>query len=134
MQTQFVGIDWATRRARWCAVTPAGAVIDEGWTPADEDGLAILVGHLGPDARACLEMMSGRLGPRPADGRWLDGADRRRTQGEGGRVAGCEDRQGSTRGSWPSWPAVTLSHRYTCRRSPTESSRSASGAGCTWFG
>ena len=59
MQTQFVGIDWATRRARWCAVTPAGAVIDEGWTPADEDGLAILVGHLGPDALACLEMMSG---------------------------------------------------------------------------
>jgi len=34
-------------------------VIDEGWTPADEDGLAMLVGHLGPDAVACLEMMSG---------------------------------------------------------------------------
>jgi transposase len=59
MSEQFVGIDWATRRARWCAVTPTGAVIDEGWTPADEDGLAILVGHLGPDAVACLEMMSG---------------------------------------------------------------------------
>ena len=44
---QFVGIDWATRRARWCAVTPAGAVIDEGWTPADEDGLARLVGAPG---------------------------------------------------------------------------------------
>jgi len=34
-------------------------VIDEGWTPADEDGLATLVAHLGPDALACLEMMSG---------------------------------------------------------------------------
>ena len=54
---QFVGIDWATRRARWCAVTPAGAVIDEGWTPADEDGLARLVRHLGPEALACMEMM-----------------------------------------------------------------------------
>jgi transposase len=59
MSEQFVGIDWATRRARWHAVTPSGALIDEGWTPADEDGLAMLVGHLGPDAVACLEMMSG---------------------------------------------------------------------------
>jgi len=56
---QFVGIDWATRRARWCAVTPAGLVIDEGWIPADEDGLALLVGRLGPAALACIEMMSG---------------------------------------------------------------------------
>jgi transposase len=59
MQTQFVGIDWATRRARWCALTPAGAVVDEGWSPADEDGLAGLVGRLGPEVVACLEMMSG---------------------------------------------------------------------------
>jgi transposase len=56
---QFVGIDWATRRARWCAVTPAGAVIDEDWAPADEDGLAMLVARLGPQALACVEMMSG---------------------------------------------------------------------------
>src|SRR3954463_11441105 len=40
-------------------MSPAGAVIDEGWTPADEDGLARLVGHLGPEALACMEMMSG---------------------------------------------------------------------------
>jgi transposase len=59
MSEQFVGIDWATRRARWCAVTRAGAVIEEDWTPADEGGLAILVGRVGPDAVACLEMMSG---------------------------------------------------------------------------
>jgi transposase len=56
---QFVGIDWATRRARWCALAPVGAIIDEGWTPADEDGLARLVGPLGPEAVACMEMMSG---------------------------------------------------------------------------
>jgi transposase len=34
-------------------------VIDEGWIPADEDGLAMLVARLGPDALACIEMMSG---------------------------------------------------------------------------
>jgi transposase len=56
---QYVGIDWATRRARWCAVAPAGTVIDEGWTPADTGGLAILVARLGSEAVACLEMMSG---------------------------------------------------------------------------
>src|SRR4051794_10705355 len=56
---QFVGIDWATRRGRWCAVTPAGAVIEEGWAPADEDGLAGLVMRVGPEAMACVEMMSG---------------------------------------------------------------------------
>ncbi len=56
---QFVGIDWATRRARWCAVTSAGAVIDADWAAADEDGLAMLVARLGPEALACIEMMSG---------------------------------------------------------------------------
>jgi transposase len=59
MSEQFVGIDWATRRARFCAVTASGVVIDEGWVPADEDGLAMLVAGLGPQALACLEMMSG---------------------------------------------------------------------------
>ena len=34
-------------------------MIHEGWTPADEDGLASLVVRLGPDAIACVEMMSG---------------------------------------------------------------------------
>jgi transposase len=56
---QFVGIDWATRRARWCAVTAAGVVIDEDWAPADEDGLGMLVARVGPEALACIEMMSG---------------------------------------------------------------------------
>src|SRR4051794_17917266 len=56
---QFVGTDWATRRARWCAVTPAGAPSTSRWAPADEDSLAGLVIRLGPEASACLEMMSG---------------------------------------------------------------------------
>ena len=29
MSEQFVGIDWVTRRARWHAIKPTGAVIDE---------------------------------------------------------------------------------------------------------
>src|SRR4051812_21603263 len=56
---QYVGIDWTTRRARWCPVTPAGSVIDEDWTPAEALGLASLAARLGPEATACVEMMSG---------------------------------------------------------------------------
>src|SRR4051794_41810139 len=57
---QFVGLDWATRRARWCAVTPAGAVIDEGWIAAAEGGLAMLVARLGGGGVVgCLGVMGG---------------------------------------------------------------------------
>src|SRR4051794_40578982 len=87
---QFVGIDWATRRARWCAVTPAGAVIDEGWTPADEDGLARLVGHLGPEALACMEMMSGAAWVREqlqAGGWTVQIADARKAKAVGSLAA-----------------------------------------------
>jgi transposase len=56
---QYVGIDWAYRRAAWCARERAGAIVREGFVPADEDGLARLVLELGPEVRACLEMMSG---------------------------------------------------------------------------
>jgi hypothetical protein len=38
---------------------PDGAVVDEDWAPADEDGLARLVARLGPDVTASVEMMSG---------------------------------------------------------------------------
>ena len=87
---QFVGIDWATRRARWCAVTPAGAVIDEGWTPADEDGLARLVGHLGSEALACMEMMSGAAWVRDrlrAGGWTVQIADARKAKAVGSLAA-----------------------------------------------
>jgi hypothetical protein len=56
---QYVGLDWAYRRARWCAKASNGAVLAEDWAPADEDGLARLVARLGPDVTACVEMMSG---------------------------------------------------------------------------
>ena len=40
---QYVGIDWAYRRAAWCAKARSGEIVAEGVTPADEDGLARLV-------------------------------------------------------------------------------------------
>jgi transposase len=58
---QYVGIDWAYRRAAWCAKDAGGTVLGEGLVPADEDGLARLVLELGTDVRGCLEMMSGAV-------------------------------------------------------------------------
>src|SRR5215211_4043774 len=58
---QYVGIDWAYRRAAWCALGEGGAIGGEGVVPADEDGLARLVLAVGPDVRACVEMMSGAV-------------------------------------------------------------------------
>ena len=46
---QYLGIDWGTRRAAWCALTRAGE-LQEGMISADEDGLARLVARLGPEA------------------------------------------------------------------------------------
>jgi transposase len=57
-QVQYLGIDWGTRKAAWCAVGERGEMV-EGVITADEDGLAKLVHELGPDVRGCVEMMSG---------------------------------------------------------------------------
>jgi transposase len=57
---QYLGIDWGTRRAAWCALTAAGE-LTEGKIPADEEGLTRLVARLGPDVRGCIEMMSGAV-------------------------------------------------------------------------
>jgi transposase len=56
---QYLGIDWGTRRAAWCALDECGDSLGEGFVPADEDGLAKLVVRLGPDVYGCIEMMSG---------------------------------------------------------------------------
>ena len=57
----YVGIDWAYRRAAWCALGEGGAIGGEGVVPADEDGLVKLVVAVGPEVRACVEMMSGAV-------------------------------------------------------------------------
>ena len=59
--TQYVGIDWAYRRAQWCAMSQRGELTEEGALPADEDVLSRLVLRLGTDVRACVEMMSGAV-------------------------------------------------------------------------
>jgi transposase len=58
---QYVGIDWAYRRAAWCAKAGSGEICAEGVVPADVDGLAKLVLALGTDVTACVEMMSGAV-------------------------------------------------------------------------
>jgi transposase len=58
---QYLGIDWAYRRAAWCARSDSGAIVGEGFVPADEDGLVKLVLAAGTDVRACVEMMSGAI-------------------------------------------------------------------------
>jgi hypothetical protein len=35
---QYVGIDWAYRRAAWCAKEADGTIAGEGLVPADEEG------------------------------------------------------------------------------------------------
>jgi transposase len=58
---QYVGIDWAYRRAAWCALGGGGVIVGEGVVSADEDGLARLVLAHGGEVRACVEMMSGAV-------------------------------------------------------------------------
>jgi transposase len=80
---QYVGIDWAYRRAAWCAKQADGTIAAEGLVPADEDGLARLVLELGPEVRACLEMMSGAVWVRDrlACGGWeVEVADARKVK------------------------------------------------------
>jgi Transposase len=118
---QFVGLDWATRRARWCAVTPAGVVIEEGWTPADEDGLAMLVGRLGSDALACMEMMSGAAWVRErlqAGGWTVQIADARKAKAVGSLAAKTDKLDARVLASSR---AVTSCRRCTSRRSLTAS-------------
>ena len=57
---QYLGIDWGTRKAAWCAIDDHGDLV-EGAISADEDGLTKLVHTLGPDVRGCVEMMSGAV-------------------------------------------------------------------------
>jgi transposase len=57
----YVGIDWAYRRAAWCALQVDGGIEGEGMIPADVDGLARLALELGTEVKACVETMSGAV-------------------------------------------------------------------------
>jgi hypothetical protein len=97
---EYLGIDWAYRRAAWCALREGGAIVGEGAVPADEDGLAGLVVQLGPDVRAVVEMMSGAIWVRDtlAAAGW-EVQVARCTQGPRRRAAGVQDRQGRRAGA-----------------------------------
>jgi transposase len=56
---EYVGIDWATRRAAWCALDARGEILGEGVVSADLDGVLRLVGAVGREVTAAIEMMSG---------------------------------------------------------------------------
>jgi hypothetical protein len=58
---EYVGIDWSCRRAAWCALSDAGAIVGEGAVSSDADGLARLVIERGSEVRAVVEMMSGAI-------------------------------------------------------------------------
>ncbi len=81
---EYVGIDWAYRRAAWCAMRKGGQIVGEGFVAADEDGLAKLVLGLGSDVRACVEMMSGAVWVRDrlqSAGWQVEVADARKVKG-----------------------------------------------------
>src|SRR5579859_7636109 len=86
-ELNHVGIDWAYRKAQWCALASGGEIAGEGRIAADWDGLARLVLELGAEVKACLEMLSGALGSGRACRLWLAGRGRGCAQGENGRAA-----------------------------------------------
>jgi transposase len=122
---QYVGIDWAYRRAAWCAKQADGTISGERFVPADEDGLARLVIELGPEVRARLEMMSGAVWVRDrlAGAGWrVEVADARKVK----NVAplACKTDRVDARG-WPSAAGASSYPRSGSRRS--RSGRCASG-------
>src|SRR3954447_12232230 len=138
---QYLGIDWGTRRAAWCALSEGGE-LSEGVIAADEGGLARLVSPLGPDVCGCVEMMSGAVWVRDrlAECGWaIEIADARKVKAIPGgpdrprRPPGA--RRAVSRRAWPpaSCPAP-WSRPSGCRRSRTARSASGCGAARTWSG
>src|SRR5919201_6732970 len=119
---QYVGIDWAYRRAAWCAKQADGTIVAEGFVAAEEDGLARLVLELGPEVRACLEMMSGAV--------WV----RDRLAGAGWKVEVADARKVKSVA-----PQACKTDKVDarvlaelCRRSRSAPCASGLSDGCTW--
>ena len=72
----YVGIDWAYRRAAWCSMNGGGAIKGEGMISADEGGLARLVLECGTEVRGLRRDDQRRgLGKGPERG-WPAGRSR----------------------------------------------------------
>jgi hypothetical protein len=130
---QYLGIDWGTRKAAWCAVDERGELV-EGMIPADVDGLASLVHRLGPDVRGCVEMMSGAVWVREqlrACGWEFQIADARKVKA----IAPLACRPtASTRACSLSWPVGISCPSCGCRHLAIASCGNGCGAALIWCG
>src|SRR4051795_7149604 len=128
---EYLGIDWSYRRAAWCSLSEAGAIVGEGAVPADADGLARLVIGRGTDVRAVVEMMSGAIWVRDelAAAGWRVQIAHARKVRDVAPLA-CKTDKVDAR-CWPSCVAATWS-RSCGRRWRTVSCASGCGGGCTW--
>jgi transposase len=125
---EYVGIDWAYRRAAWCALGEGGAVSGEGVVAADEDGLARLVLELGSEVRACVEMMSGAVWVRDqlaAVGWRVEVAHARKVRDIA--PLACKTDEVDAR------VLAELCRRSGCRRWRSARCASNCGGACTWF-
>ena len=108
---QYLGIDWGTRRAAWCALSPGGE-LTEGTISADEDGL-VAAGRAARPGRARLHRDDERrgLGARPPRRR-AAGRSRSPTRARSRRSRRWPARPtASTRACSPTSPAATWSRR-----------------------
>ena len=129
---QYLGIDWGTRRASWCALDEHGA-LREGAIPADQDGLARLALTVGTDDEVCgcIEMMSDAVWVR--DQLALVGFDIRLADARKVKsIALWRARPtASTRGCSPTSSAATSSPRSGFRTSRSAPTASGCAAGRT---
>jgi hypothetical protein len=58
---ECVGIDWASRRAVWCALDAAGELLGGGVVAADLGGLAGLVARHGLEVWAAVQWAAGEI-------------------------------------------------------------------------
>ena len=129
---EYVGIDWSYRRAAWCALGDAGAVVGEGAVSSDEDGLARLVIGRGTEVRAVVEMMSGAIWVRDTlvSAGWEVQIAHARKVRDVAPLA-CKTDKVDAR-VLASCAAVSWCPSCGCRRWRTASCASGCVGGCTW--
>ena len=131
---EYLGIDWSYRRAAWCSLSHAGAIVGEGAVPADADGLARLVIERGTDVRAVVEMMSGAIWVRDrlAAAGWRVQIALRARFVTSLRWRARPTR--STRACWPSCAGAIWCPSCGSRRWMTARCASGCGGAGTWSG
>ena len=87
---QYLGIDWGTRRANWCALSPRGAL--QGGHDHRRPGRPLQAGADGSAAEVhgCIEMMSGAVWVRDQLATSAGDPDRGRPQGQSIAPLACK--------------------------------------------